>query len=187
MIENFFEYGWGESWTYIKTVVDVVRDPILILDKDLRVMAANEAFYRMFQVESKDTENKIVYELGNGQWNIPALKKLLEDILPKNSFFKGFEVVHEFPSIGRKVMILSARRIYKENNELKQNMKQKASKAFPPIILLVMEDVTEMMDIAEKLADHTNNFEAKVTERTQRMEMHIGRLEREISDLKVRN
>src|SRR5689334_10999042 len=103
---------WGESWTYIKTVVDVVREPILILDKELHVMAANEAFYRTFQVELKDTEHKIVYELGNGQWNIPALKKLLEDILPKNTFFKGFEVIHEFPFIGRKVMILNARQIH---------------------------------------------------------------------------
>src|SRR5580698_6305371 len=89
---DFFERLWEESWTYIRTVVDVVREPILILDKDLRVMAANESFYRMFQVESKDTEKRIIYELGNGQWNIPALRKLLEDILPKNTFFKGFEV-----------------------------------------------------------------------------------------------
>ncbi|MFA7715221.1 MAG: PAS domain-containing protein, partial [Candidatus Paceibacterota bacterium] len=85
---DFVERFWEKSWTYIKTVVDVVREPVLILDKDLRVMAANEAFYRIFQVESKDTEKKIVYELGNGQWNIPSLKKLLEDILPKNTFFK---------------------------------------------------------------------------------------------------
>ena len=87
---DFFGRLWEESWTYIKTVVDVVHEPVLILDKDLRVMAANESFYRTFQVEPKDTEHQIVYELGNGQWNIPSLKKLLEDILPKNSFFKGF-------------------------------------------------------------------------------------------------
>src|SRR3989344_2317466 len=94
---DFFERLWAESWTYIKTVVDVVRQPILILDKDFKVMAANESFYQTFQVELKDTENKMVYELGNGQWDIPALRKLLEDILPKNTFFKGFEVAHEFP------------------------------------------------------------------------------------------
>ena len=112
MGEDFFERLWEESWTYIKTVVDVVREPVLILDHDLKVMAANESFYRMFQVEVKDTENKIVYELGNGQWNIPALKKLLEDILPQNTFFKGFEVAHNFPVIGHKVMILNARQIF---------------------------------------------------------------------------
>ena len=104
-----------ESWTYIKTVVDVVREPIPSSISDLRVMVANESFYRAFQVEAKDTEGTVVYELGNGQWNIPALRKLLEDILPKNTFFKGFEVSHEFPFIGRKVMILNARQIHKEN------------------------------------------------------------------------
>jgi len=159
IMENFFEYGWEESWTYIKTVVDVARDSILILDKDFRVMAANEAFYRIFQVEPKDTEKKIVYDLGNGQWSIPALKNLLEDIVPKNSFFKGFEVIRKFPSIGRKVMILNARRIYKENTDVSLSMKQKMSKVFPPIILLVMEDVTEMIDIAKKLADHIGKLE----------------------------
>jgi len=110
--KDFFEHLWEQSWTYIKTVVDVVREPILILDNKLRVMAANESFYRTFQVSAKDTEERIIYELGNGQWNIPGLRKLLEDILPKNSFFKEFEVTHIFPVIGRKVMILNARQIH---------------------------------------------------------------------------
>lgn len=141
---------WEKSWTYIKTVVDVVREPILILDKDLRVMVANEPFYQTFQVEKKDTENKIVYELGNGQWNIPALRRLLEDILPKNTFFKGFEVSHDFPLIGSKVMILNARQIYfKDDAHLEK---------FPPIILLAMEDVTEIMSVAEAMVLHAKHF-----------------------------
>ena len=167
---------WEESWTYIKTVVDIVHEPILILDKDLRVMAANESFYDTFQVDSKDTENKIIYDLGNGQWNIPALRKLLEDILPKNTFFKGFEVAHEFPSIGKKVMILNARRIYsKEGN---------TSESFPPIILLAIEDVTEMMVVAETLATHTKQLETKLTDRTQKLEDSIGKLQKEMNKLK---
>lgn len=165
---------WEESWTYIKTVVDIVREPILVLDKDLRVMAANESFYRTFQVEANDTEGNIIYNLGNGQWNISALKKLLEDILPKNTFFKGFEVTHEFPVIGRKVMILNARRIYKEDS----------SGRFPPIILLAMEDVTDMMVIAETLANHTNEREIVFTEQTKRLEASIQKLEKEMSELK---
>ncbi len=167
---------WEKSWTYIKTVVDVVREPILILDKDLRVMAGNESFYKMFQVGPKDTEGKIVYELGDGQWNIPALRKLLESILPKNTFFKGFEVDHEFPLIGRKIMILNARQIHNEDDIV--------SGIFPPIILLAMEDVTEMMAVAETLASHTNQLEAKLMERTQKLEAHIGKLEQEINALK---
>ena len=74
---DFFERIWAESWTYIKTVVDVVREPVIILDNKLRVMAANEAFYQMFKVEPKETEHKVVYELGDGQWDIPALRQLL--------------------------------------------------------------------------------------------------------------
>lgn len=175
---DFFERLWEQSWTYIKTVVDVVHEPILILDKDLRVMAANESFYRIFQVESKNTEGEIVYDLGNGQWNIPALRKLLEDILPKNTFFKGFQVTHEFPVIGRKTMILNARQIRTKG--------QTATELFPPIILLAIEDVTEMMAIAETLATHTNQLETKLSERTQKLEVHIRKLEKEMKDLKTK-
>lgn len=173
---DFFKRSWEESWTYIKTVVDVVREPVLILDKEFRVMAANCSFYEMFQVEAKDTEKKSVYELGNGQWNIPALRKLLETILPKNTFFRGFEVAHEFAFIGHKTMILNARRIYKEGQ---------TSDKCPPIIMLAIEDVTEMMAVAKKLADHTNQYEIKLTEQTHRMQIHLDRLEKEIYSLKT--
>jgi len=179
---DFFDRMWEESWTYIKTVVDIVREPVLVLDKELRVMVANDSFYRTFQVEAKDTENKIVYDLGDGQWNIPALRKLLDDILPKNTFFKGFEVIHEFPAIGRKVMILNARQIHS-----KLVKDDDTSEIFPPIVLLAMEDVTEMMVVAEALAGHANNSELKFAEKTQRLEMHIGELEREINELKKKN
>ncbi len=156
---------WEKSWTYVKTVIDVVREPVLILDKDLRVMAANESFYRTFQVEASETQGKVVYELGNGQWNIAALRKLLEDILPKNTFFKSFEVVHEFPFIGKKVIILNARKIhFREDAD---------AEAFPPIILLAMEDVTEIMLVAETLASHANQLEAKLGGRIKKLEKEI--------------
>jgi nitrogen-specific signal transduction histidine kinase len=172
----FVERLGEDGWTYIKTVVDVVREPVLILDANLRVLAANESFYNTFQVKAKETENKIVYELGNGQWDIPVLRKLLEDILPKHTFFKGFEVVHKFPSIGGKIMILNARQIYcKENSTLEP---------CPPIILLAIEDITEMMNVAQKLADHTTQFEKKVIEKTRELETHIESLEEEINKLK---
>lgn len=173
---DFVGRVWETSWTYIKTVVDIVREPILILDKDFRVMAANEFFYRTFQVEQADTEKRIVYELGNGQWNIPALRKLLEDILPKNTFFKGFEVTHDFPFIGRKVMILNARQIHLKEDDF--------SKHFPPIILLAIEDITDMMVVAETLAVHVKELAAKNAERTQKLEINIEKLEKEINDLK---
>ncbi len=175
---DFFEQLWEKSWTYIKTVVDVVREPVLILDQDLRVMAANDAFYETFHVALKDTENKIVYQLGDGQWNIPSLHKLLNDILEYNTFFKGYQVAHEFSGIGRKVIILNGRQIYtKERDE---------NGSFPPFILLAMEDVTEMMVVAETLASHNDQLATKFAIRAQKLEMQIEKLEREIAKLKKR-
>lgn len=173
-IADYFERSWEDSWTYIKTVVDVVREPVLILDKDLRVMAANDSFYRTFQVDPKETEKRIVYELGNGQWNIPALRKLLEDILPKNTFFKGFEVAHEFPSIGRKVMFLNARKIYRGETD---------GEKFPPIILLAMEDITEMISVTERISGHVMAFEADMADRSKKMKDRITKLESHVKTL----
>lgn len=173
---DFFARFWETSWIYIKTVVDVVRQPILILDENFCVVAANESFYKTFKTKVKDTEGKVVYELGNGQWDIPALRKLLEDILPKHVFFNGFQVAHEFPSIGRKVMILNARQMHVKEGA--------ASEAFPSIILLAMEDVTDMMAVAESLSGHAKEIEAKLMARTHKLESHIGELAREINKLK---
>ncbi|HUC31275.1 MAG TPA: hypothetical protein VMR99_01130 [Candidatus Paceibacterota bacterium] len=173
---DFFDRLWEKSWTYIKNVVDVVREPVLILDHDLRVMAANDAFYEKFRVMPKDTENKVIYQLGDGQWDIPALRKLLDDILSHNTFFKGFQVAHEFPSIGRKVMILNGRQIYMKGHD--------ESGSFPPIILLAIEDVTEMMAVAETLASHNDQLEARFTMRAQKLEAQIEELEKEIVKLK---
>ena len=172
---DFFIRLSEESWTYIKTVVDVVREPVLILDKDLCVMAANEPFYKIFQVEAKDTEHTLVYKLGDGQWNIPSLRKLLEDVLPKNTFFKGFEVTHDFPIVGNKTIILNARQIH-----FKEDV---SSGFFPPIILLAMEDVTEMMNVAQLLAEHTKKFQTQMTERTIMLEKNIKELTEEILKL----
>lgn len=116
-----------------------------------------------------------VYELGNGQWDIPALRKLLENILPMHSFFKGFEVAHDFPAIGNKVMILNARQIHFSDDA--------TSKRFPPIILLAMEDITDMMGVAETLAGHAKHFEAELNERTQKLELQIKSFEWEVKGL----
>jgi len=166
---------WEESWTYIKTVVDTATDPFLILDKDLRVLAANKSFYALFKVEAKNTEKKLITELGNGVWNVPTLNALLAGILPKNTYFTGFEVNSQFPSIGKKVMLLSGRRIYKEGE---------TSTHFPPMILLAMADITQMTIIAAELADYTARLETKINERTQRLETEVVKLKKDVDDLK---
>ena len=84
---------------YAQDIVDTVREPLLMLDTNLRVRSANRAFYQTFRVSPDETENQLIYELGNGQWDIPALRTLLEDIIPASSVFNDFELEHDFPAI----------------------------------------------------------------------------------------
>src|SRR3954466_4551807 len=91
---------------YAQDIVDTVREPLLILDATLRVQSANRAFYQTFHVSPAETEGRLIYELGNGQGDIPALRTLLEDIVPASSVFNDFELVHDFPAIGRRAMLL---------------------------------------------------------------------------------
>src|SRR5947207_12948347 len=96
---------------YAQNIVDTVREPLLILDATLRVRSANRAFYQTFHVSKEETEGRLIYELGNGQWDIPDLRTLLEDIVPQSSVFDDFELEHAFPAIGRRVMLLNARKL----------------------------------------------------------------------------
>src|SRR5213595_1397182 len=99
---------------YAVDIVDTVREPLLLLDVTLRVRFANRAFYQTFHVSAEETENRLIYELGNGQWDIPDLRTLLEDIVPTSSVFNDFELEHDFPTIGRRVMLLNARQLLAE-------------------------------------------------------------------------
>ncbi|RJQ29021.1 hypothetical protein C4565_02730 [Candidatus Parcubacteria bacterium] len=173
---DFFGKFWEKSWTYIKTVVNVLHESVLILDKDLRIIAGNETFYRTFDVTQEKTEGKVIYELGNGQWDIPILRKFFDEILKEHSFFKGFQVAHDFPSIGRKVMILNAREIHiKDDTSLESSS---------PIIVLAIEDVTEMMVVAETLAHQTKQIEARFSVRTHMLEVQIEKLQSELNNFK---
>ncbi len=156
---------WEVAWTYIRTVVDTVREPFLILDKDLRVISANKTFYSVFQVTEEETEGELVYSLGNGQWDIPKLKILLEDILPKNSYFEDFKVEHTFPKIGFKIMMLNARQIYTHGDE-------------KPIMLLAMEDTTRQKLLEDQLKEYTKRLHLEVAKRTAELEVRVKELER---------
>ena len=112
------------------SILSSVREPLVVLDSDFKVVKANHSFYQTFNVKPDETEGILIYDLGNRQWNIPKLRELLEDILPQNSIFNDFEVEHSFETIGRKIMHLNARRIYREVNQTQ-------------LILLAIEDVTE--------------------------------------------
>jgi two-component system CheB/CheR fusion protein len=115
---------------YADAIIRTVRGPLLVLNKDLRIISANEAFYNAFKVAPNDTENRLLYDLGNRQWNIPKLKTLLEKILPKSNTLTDYEVVHDFKEIGQKTMLLNARTL--------QQGPDKTS-----LILLAFEDITE--------------------------------------------
>ncbi|MDO9580857.1 MAG: PAS domain-containing protein [Bacteroidales bacterium] len=106
------ETGDSQLGTGAALMIDIMQtahNPLLVLDSDLRVISANCSFYNFFKVTPEETAGKHIYDLGNRQWDIPKLRTLLEDIIPKNNLFEDYEVEHEFLSIGRKVMLLSAR------------------------------------------------------------------------------
>lgn len=125
---------------YLESIVDTIRESLLILDKNHRIITANKTFYEQFKVSENETIDRIIYDLGNGQWNIPALKKLLEEILPTHNPFNDFRVKHKFPNIGEKVMLLNARQI-------------KAKGKWKDRILIAIEDITRLdQDRLEKEA-----------------------------------
>src|SRR4029078_13646934 len=97
--------------TYAQDIVDTVREPLLMLDTTLRVRSANNTFYQTFHVSAEETEDRLIYELGNGQWDIPDLRTLLEDVIPTSSVFNDFELEHDFPTISPPVTLLNARQL----------------------------------------------------------------------------
>ncbi len=162
---------WEVAWTYIKTVVDTVRESFLILDRNLLVLSANRTFYAIFSTDPEQTEGKKVYELGNGQWNVPKLKVLLEDILPNNSYFGDFRVEHDFPKIGHKIMVLNARRIFTPDND-------------DEIILVAIEDITRQVQLEHQLKEYTDKLAVEVTRKTAELEARIVELEK-MNDIMV--
>jgi two-component system CheB/CheR fusion protein len=118
-----------EAKEYAESIIQTTRQPLLVLDDKLRVITANQSFYDAFKVKAAKTEGEPIYELGNKQWDIPELRTLLEEILPKNIELNDFKVTHCFPNIGEKTMLLNARRILRNTTNTET-------------ILLSIEDVT---------------------------------------------
>ena len=126
----------NKSREYSESIIDTVREPLLVLDADLRVVSASRSFYEVFKVKPQETVGQLIYDLGNKQWDIPRLRELLEDILPKKATFDDYEVEHDFASIGRRVMLLNARRIPRPPEK-------------PRVILLAIEDITKRKSMEE--------------------------------------
>jgi PAS domain S-box-containing protein len=119
-----------DALTYADNIIATLREPFVVLDKSLRVQTANQAFYQTFHAEHEKTEGHFIYDLGNGQWNIPRLQSLLEGVLSNSHPIHGYEVEHDFPAIGKKIMLLNARRLESVDSQ-------------PGLILLAIEDITE--------------------------------------------
>jgi PAS domain S-box-containing protein len=144
------ERALARTQAYADDIIETLREPFLVLDSNLRVKTANRAFYESFQVSKEETEERLVYDLGNGQWEIPALRKLLEEVLTRNKSIHDFEVQHSFPNLGQKTMLLNARPFPPDSKH-------------PELILLAVEDISELRARADELAEinrHKDEFMA---------------------------
>ena len=150
-----------------KSILGSIREPLILLDADLKVVTANPSFYRKFNVKPAETEGVLIYDLGNRQWDIPKLRKLLEDILPKNTRFHDFEVEHDFETIGRKIMHLNARRIYDQSNRTQ-------------LILLAIEDVTEREYYKKHLEELVEERTSEIKKLKEQLEAERAYLQEEI-------
>ncbi|HYI94395.1 MAG TPA: ATP-binding protein [Bryobacteraceae bacterium] len=136
--QGAIETSLRETLAYAESIVDTVREPLVVLDSELRVRTASRAFYETFSVSKQETEGQFIYDLGNGQWNIPALRTLLEKMLPLAKSMKDFEVEHEFPTLGIRVMLLNARILWRHGNHSE-------------LVLLAIDDITERKRLSEAM------------------------------------
>ena len=113
-----------------QAIVDTIRDPLLVLDQDLRVVTANRTFHQTFRMSCQDIQGRPVYGLGDGQWDIPELRLILEEAAPQRAVMEAYEVERNFPAIGRRSMLLNAREVFNQRSA-------------PTLIFLTIEDVTE--------------------------------------------
>ena len=141
-----------ESREYAESIINTIREPLIALDQDLRVVSVSRSFYDFFKVKPEETVGQLIYDLGNKQWNIPKLRELLETILPLQATFDNYEVEHDFATIGRRTMLLNARQIQRAFGKER-------------IILLAIEDITERKEIELGLEKARKELEvAKLSE-----------------------
>jgi PAS domain S-box-containing protein len=139
------EMNPSQSPEFAESVINTVREPLISIDQNLRVVTANRSFYEFFKVKPEETVGQLIYDLGNKQWDIPKLRELLETILPQKTTFDDYEVDHDFATIGRRIMLLNARQI-------EQGMGKER------IILLAIEDITEHKRLENLLSESEERF-----------------------------
>ena len=148
----FWKRTITRSREYAESIINTVREPLIALDQDLRVVSVSRSFYEVFKVKPEETVGQLIYDLGNKQWDIPKLRELLETILPQKATFDNYEVEHDFATIGRRIMLLNARQIQRVSGKER-------------IILLAIEDITERREIENGLEKARKELEAtKISE-----------------------
>jgi two-component sensor histidine kinase len=154
-----------DAGTLAQAIVDTVREPLLVLDKDLRVLAGSRSFYSTFKVVPSITQGQLLYELGDGQWDIPGLRLLLERIVPEHGVMDDYEVEHQFPEIGKRTMLLNARKVFYEGNS-------------HTTLLLGIEDVTKRRALEREREDISRKLQALLREK----EVLLEELEHRVSN-----
>ena len=139
-----------------QAIVDTIRDPLLVLDQDLRVVTANRTFHQTFRMSRQDIQGRPVYGLGDGQWDIPELRLLLEEVAPQRAVMEAYEVERNFPAIGRRSMLLNAREVFNQRSA-------------PTLILLTFEDVTERRAAEREIAELLQQKETLLQEMQHRV------------------
>src|SRR3972149_6609202 len=149
----FWKRTVTRSQEYAESIINTVREPLIILDQDLRVVTVSRSFYEVFKVKPEETVGQLIYDLGNKQWDIPKLRELLETILPQKATFDNYEVEHDFATIGRRIMLLNARQIQRGLGEER-------------VILPAIEDNTERRGVEvglEKAPQELNELATELT------------------------
>jgi len=153
-----------DAQTLAQAIVNTIHEPFLVLDAQFRVLAASRSFYEIFKVDPKETIGCMLFALGDGQWDVPALRVLLETILPEKAEMDGFEVDHDFPGVGRRIMLLNARKVLYETNPTMT-------------ILLAFTDVTERRALEQEKSELFKRSEELVQEKQvllQEMEHRVA-------------
>ena len=148
--------GIDDGRALAEAIVDTLREPLLVLDSGLRVVAASRSFYLTFQVARQDVQGRPVYALGDGEWNIPELRVLLEDILPRRTIMDAYLVEQDFARIGRRTMLLNARAVFTHDNA-------------NTLILLAIEDITDRRAIEREKAELLQQKEVLLLEMQHRV------------------
>lgn len=146
-------HGEQEGREFAEALIDSIHESLLVLNTDLRVQTVNQTFYRVFRMSEAETKDRLIYELGDGQWDIPELRQLLEEILPQNKTVEDYEVIHDFEQLGVRTMLLNARRLDHQQ-----------------LILLAIEDVSEWRQAKEDLRALNKTLEGRIQQRTREVQ-----------------